>query len=94
MYLNEKNLYNETPVEELNNVVVKEKEKKEKRKKIIKILLIVFIVIFNLIPLIIDIIELIQRIQKNYDIRVSLVAQIVSYISLIPFAIYIYKHGD
>ena len=94
MYLNEKNLYNETPNEELNNVVVKEKEKKEKRKKIIKILLIIFIVIFNLIPLIIDIIELIQRILKNYDLRISLVPQIVSYILLLYFAIYLYKHGD
>ena len=94
MYISEKNLYAETPDEVLNNFIDKEKMKKEKRKKIIKILLLIFIVIFNLIPLIIDIIELIRRIQKNYDIRVSLVAQIVSYISLIPFAIYLYKHGD
>ena len=94
MYINEKNLYDETPDEELNNVVDKEKKKKEKRKKIIKILLIIFIVIFSLIPLIIDFIELIQRIQKYYGLRISLVAQIVSYILLIPFAIYLYKHGD
>ena len=94
MYINETNLYAETPDEILNNVVVKEKNKKEKRKKIIKILLLIFIVIFSLIPLIIDIIELIQRIQKHYDIRVSLVAQIISYILLIPFAIHLYKHGN
>ena len=94
MYTNEKNLYDETPDEVLNNFVDKEKNKREKIKNIIMKLLIIFIAIFSLIPLIIDIIEFIQRIQKNYETRISLDAQIVSYIFLIPFVIYLYKYGD
>ena len=73
-------------------MLIKKKIKIKKNK--IKIILIIFIVIFSLIPLIIDIIEFIQRIQKNYEMRVSLVAQIVSYILLIPFSIYLYKHHE
>ena len=93
MYTNEENLSDEIPDEVLNNSVNKENNKSKNKKKIIKKLLIISIVIFSLIPLIIDIIEFIQRIQKNYETRIPLVAQIIAYILLIPFAIYLYKHG-
>jgi len=102
MYTNEKTPYEEIPDEVLNNFVNKEikligkksENKSIDKKKKIKILLQIFIVIFSLIPLIIDIIELIQRIQKNYEISISLVAQIACYIILIPYAIYLYKHDN
>ena len=102
MYTNEKTPNEEIPDEVLNNfvnnkIILIEKKSENKnidKKQIIKMLLQIFIVIFSLIPLIIDIIELIQRIQKNYETRISLVAQIACYILLIPFAINLYKHGD
>ena len=101
MYTNEKTPNEEIPDEVLNNfvnnkIILIEKKSENKnidKKQIIKMLLQIFIVIFSLIPLIIDIIELIQRIQKNYETRISLVAQIACYIIMIPYAIYLYKHG-